>query len=221
MFVTGLVSLYTRDIEAGLHFYRDLLGFTETFRTPAEGIPGHVELQLNGFRVGLGPVGRQQGCTALRPRPAARPWSWWCGPTISTTPTWNWRPRGRLCSSRRTTPAATTGMRCAIRTEIWWRSSPRFPERSGDDTGEGDPGGVIVAADKASQLADNHALAEPGHRCEHPPSPGYHHGVTAVSGPLGAAGRAVVPGEAACIRLRGTNRRGGYHTMTVDLVRCR
>jgi lactoylglutathione lyase len=61
MFVTGLVSLYTRDIEAGLHFYRDLLGFTETFRTPAEGIPGHVELQLNGFRVGLGTVGRQQG----------------------------------------------------------------------------------------------------------------------------------------------------------------
>jgi lactoylglutathione lyase len=56
VFVTALVNLYTRDIDAGLHFYRDLLGFTETFRAPAEGIPEHVELQLNGFTVGLGTV---------------------------------------------------------------------------------------------------------------------------------------------------------------------
>jgi lactoylglutathione lyase len=34
MYVTGLVNLYTRDIEVGLHCYRDLLGFAETFRTP-------------------------------------------------------------------------------------------------------------------------------------------------------------------------------------------
>ena len=56
MFVAGLVNLYTRDIEAGLHFYRDLLGFAETFRAPAEGLPEHVELELNGFTVGLGTV---------------------------------------------------------------------------------------------------------------------------------------------------------------------
>ncbi len=56
MFVTGLVNLYTGDIEAGLRFYRDLLGFTETFRTPTEGVPEHVELRLNGFTVGLGTV---------------------------------------------------------------------------------------------------------------------------------------------------------------------
>jgi lactoylglutathione lyase len=56
VFVTALVNLCTRDIDAGLHFYRDLLGFTETFRIPAEGIPEHVELQLNGFTVGLGTV---------------------------------------------------------------------------------------------------------------------------------------------------------------------
>src|ERR1700733_15638496 len=54
MFVTGLVNLYTLDIEAGLHFYGDLLGFTETFRSPAEGVPEHVELRLGGFTVGLG-----------------------------------------------------------------------------------------------------------------------------------------------------------------------
>lgn len=56
MFATGLVNLYTGDIEAGLRFYRDLLGFTETFRTPTEGVPEHVELRLNGFTVGLGTV---------------------------------------------------------------------------------------------------------------------------------------------------------------------
>jgi len=57
VFATGaLVNLYTRDIQAGLRFYRDLLGFTETFRTPTDGIPEHVELRSNGFTVGLGTV---------------------------------------------------------------------------------------------------------------------------------------------------------------------
>ncbi len=56
MYRTGLVNLYTRDIEAGLHFYRDLLGFVETFRTPTDGILEHVEFQLEGFKIGLGTV---------------------------------------------------------------------------------------------------------------------------------------------------------------------
>jgi lactoylglutathione lyase len=56
MFASALVNLYTRDIEAGLRFYRDLLGFSETFRTPREGTPEHVELELNGFTLGLGTV---------------------------------------------------------------------------------------------------------------------------------------------------------------------
>jgi lactoylglutathione lyase len=56
MYATGLVNLYTSDIGAGIRFYRDLLGFAETFRTPTEGIPEHVEFQLNGFKVGLGTV---------------------------------------------------------------------------------------------------------------------------------------------------------------------
>lgn len=73
MYVTGLVNLYTRDIEAGLRFYRDLLGFTETFRTPVEGTPDHVELQLNGFTVGLGTVeaaSRLHGVAAAPGSPA-------------------------------------------------------------------------------------------------------------------------------------------------------
>jgi lactoylglutathione lyase len=56
MFASALVNLYTRDIEAALGFYRDLLGFEETFRTPTAGTPEHVELRLNGFTVGLGTV---------------------------------------------------------------------------------------------------------------------------------------------------------------------
>ena len=56
MFATAFVNLYTADIEAALRFYRDLLGFKETFRTPREGTPEHVELSLNGFALGLGTV---------------------------------------------------------------------------------------------------------------------------------------------------------------------
>jgi lactoylglutathione lyase len=56
MFGAALVNLYTNDIEAGIRFYRDLLGFDETFRTPREGTPEHVELRLNGFTLGLGTV---------------------------------------------------------------------------------------------------------------------------------------------------------------------
>ncbi|WP_112241220.1 VOC family protein [Kribbella monticola] len=56
MYAGALVNLYTRDIEAGIRFYRDLLGFEETFRTPIDGTPEHVELRLNGFTLGLGTV---------------------------------------------------------------------------------------------------------------------------------------------------------------------
>jgi catechol 2,3-dioxygenase-like lactoylglutathione lyase family enzyme len=56
MFTSAFVNLYTRDIEAGLRFYRDILGFTETFRAPTDGATEHVELTLHGFGLGLGSV---------------------------------------------------------------------------------------------------------------------------------------------------------------------
>jgi lactoylglutathione lyase len=56
VFTTGFVNLYTADIEAGIRFYRDLLGFEETFRKPKDGVPTHVELKLEGFMIGLGTV---------------------------------------------------------------------------------------------------------------------------------------------------------------------
>ena len=55
-FLNPLVNLYSRDVPAGVHFYRDLLGFKESFRTPKEGTPVHVELTLGGFGIGLSAV---------------------------------------------------------------------------------------------------------------------------------------------------------------------
>ena len=51
-----MVNLYTDDIEAGISFYQGLLGFVETFRTPRQGVPSHVEMRLNDFTLGLGTV---------------------------------------------------------------------------------------------------------------------------------------------------------------------
>jgi lactoylglutathione lyase len=69
MFDTALVNLYTHDIEAGIHFYRDLLGFVETFRTPGEGVPEHIELRLGGFTVGLGTVEAARRVHGVQPEP--------------------------------------------------------------------------------------------------------------------------------------------------------
>jgi lactoylglutathione lyase len=74
MFSDGLVNLYTRDIEAGIRFYRDLLGLDETFRTPTEGTPEHVEFRAGGFSLGLGTVEaarRVHGIDATPGAPAA------------------------------------------------------------------------------------------------------------------------------------------------------
>jgi lactoylglutathione lyase len=72
MFVNGLVNLYTADIEAGIHFYGDLLGLEETFRTPKEGVPEHIEFRAGGFTIGLGTVEaakRAHGVDATPGRP--------------------------------------------------------------------------------------------------------------------------------------------------------
>jgi lactoylglutathione lyase len=71
MFTGAFVNLYTRDIEAGIRFYRDLLGFSETFRTPTEGVPEHVELELNGFGLGLGTVEAAKRVHEVDPLPGS------------------------------------------------------------------------------------------------------------------------------------------------------
>jgi lactoylglutathione lyase len=71
MFESALVNLYTRDIEAGIRFYGDLLGFVETFRTPTEGTPSHVELELNGFTLGLGTLEAAREVHGVDPAPGS------------------------------------------------------------------------------------------------------------------------------------------------------
>ena len=73
MFSSALVNLYTRDIEAGLRFYGELLGFEETFRTPKSGTPEHVELRLgdSGCTIGLGTVEAARRVHGVEPDPGA------------------------------------------------------------------------------------------------------------------------------------------------------
>lgn len=71
MFSSALVNLYTNDIEAGMRFYGELLGFSETFRTPADGVPSHVEMVLNGFKIGLGTVEAARRVHGIEPVPGS------------------------------------------------------------------------------------------------------------------------------------------------------
>jgi catechol 2,3-dioxygenase-like lactoylglutathione lyase family enzyme len=53
VFASPQINFHVRDVEASAGFYRDLLGFKETFRTPRQGRPDHVELRLDGFVLGV------------------------------------------------------------------------------------------------------------------------------------------------------------------------
>jgi catechol 2,3-dioxygenase-like lactoylglutathione lyase family enzyme len=49
MIESGLVNVFTHDIQRSLAFYQGALGLAETFRTPREGVPEHVEMAAGGF----------------------------------------------------------------------------------------------------------------------------------------------------------------------------
>lgn len=55
-FTDPQVNLYAADIERSLRFYRDVLGLAETFRSPTEGTPDHVELRLGPLRLGVATI---------------------------------------------------------------------------------------------------------------------------------------------------------------------
>lgn len=52
LFRSPQVVLFSTDVERAAAFYRQV-GFVEVFRTPAKGTPIHVDLQLDGYRLGL------------------------------------------------------------------------------------------------------------------------------------------------------------------------
>ena len=52
-FARPQVNLFVDDVAASTAFFADQCGFTETFRTPEEGPPVHVELVLDNFTLGV------------------------------------------------------------------------------------------------------------------------------------------------------------------------
>lgn len=67
MFRTPQINLYTMDIQQSLAFYLGL-GFVETFRTPQEGLPVHVEVILDGFTIGIATINAAIADHGLQPQ---------------------------------------------------------------------------------------------------------------------------------------------------------
>lgn len=55
MFRNPEVILFSGDVEQAAAFYQRL-GFQETFRVPEEGVPIHVDLSLDGYRIGFAAI---------------------------------------------------------------------------------------------------------------------------------------------------------------------
>lgn len=60
------VILFSADVERAARFYRGL-GFHETFRVPPEGDPIHVDLELDGYRIGFASIGSARHDHGLDP----------------------------------------------------------------------------------------------------------------------------------------------------------
>jgi len=52
MVQSPMINIYTRDVSTLVRFY-ERLGFHETFRTPNDGMPVHVEVRLDDFTIGI------------------------------------------------------------------------------------------------------------------------------------------------------------------------
>ncbi|WP_238448541.1 glyoxalase/bleomycin resistance/extradiol dioxygenase family protein [Micromonospora sp. 4G55] len=68
MFRTPQVVLFSADVPRAVAFYTRL-GFTETFRVPTDGEPIHVDLTLDGYRIGIASVSSTRDDHGLDPLP--------------------------------------------------------------------------------------------------------------------------------------------------------
>jgi catechol 2,3-dioxygenase-like lactoylglutathione lyase family enzyme len=66
-----MINLYSKDLPRAVAFYQRL-GFVETFRTPAQGDPVHIELTLGSFILGIATVEAARGIHSLRPHGEGR-----------------------------------------------------------------------------------------------------------------------------------------------------
>ena len=72
MITSGLVNVFTADIEASLAFYQGVLGLPETFRTPlGGGAPDHVEMSVGGFVLAISTVEAARRVHGLDARPGS------------------------------------------------------------------------------------------------------------------------------------------------------
>ena len=72
MFSNPAINIYSRDIVRLVSFYEGL-GFRETFRTPEDGPPVHVEVTLDGFTIGIADVEAARADHGLSPDLGGRP----------------------------------------------------------------------------------------------------------------------------------------------------
>ena len=68
LFRSPQVILFSEDLPRAAAFY-SRLGFTETFRVPAEGEPIHVDLALDGYKIGIASVASTRNDHGLDPIP--------------------------------------------------------------------------------------------------------------------------------------------------------
>jgi uncharacterized glyoxalase superfamily protein PhnB len=52
-FTKPAINYYVENVEVAARFYMDHFGFVETFRTPQQGPPIHVEITLESFVLGI------------------------------------------------------------------------------------------------------------------------------------------------------------------------
>jgi hypothetical protein len=55
MFQNPMINIYSHEVMQLVRFYEGL-GFRETFRTPKQGTPVHVEVSLDRFKIGIASV---------------------------------------------------------------------------------------------------------------------------------------------------------------------
>jgi predicted enzyme related to lactoylglutathione lyase len=72
MFRRPAINIYSHDVMRLVRFYENL-GFRETFRTPKDGEPVHVEVVLDDFTVGIADVEAARRDHGLSPNLAGRP----------------------------------------------------------------------------------------------------------------------------------------------------
>ncbi|MGH2932700.1 MAG: VOC family protein, partial [Gaiellaceae bacterium] len=72
MFSRPAINIYSHDVMRLDSFYEGL-GFRESFRTPKDGTPIHVEVVLDGFTIGIAAVEAAIADHGLNPNLGGRP----------------------------------------------------------------------------------------------------------------------------------------------------